>query len=156
LKLKKENTMNKLILISIVSVLANLVGIANAQAESVIAEVNGVSPTIATVQLTDTKMLKVIGIDNKQTVTLLSATVDDLMVNEAEQLASAQIIVGHRSVICMMMPLYNTAQDLYVDGKSIISGEGCYFSDFSHPATPAMQKLADSLRTRMVTLAEQQ
>jgi hypothetical protein len=146
--------MNKLILISLVSVFANLVGIANAQAATVIAEVRGVSPTIASIQLSD-KMLNVTGVDGKHTLLELSAVNNERLINEAQELASAKIAVDHRAAICMMMPLYNTVQDLYVDGKTVIEGEGCWSATYTHPATPEMEKLAEALRSSMVTLAEQ-
>jgi hypothetical protein len=157
----KAAFMKKIIAISVLSVFANLAGIARAQAETVLAEVRAVSATIQTVQLTDSGTLNVIGMNNAQAVIPLSAANSAKLVNAAQTLNNTPVATVYHAMVCMMMLNADTAQNLYVgtgsetDLKMVLSDESCAIHNHTGPTDSAMATMAEQLKTQMVVLSEQ-
>lgn len=153
--------MNKIIVLSVLCVLANLAAIARAQADTVVAEVRSVSETIQTIQMSNTGSLNIIDKNNASVILPLSPANSAKLLSAVQELNGTQISVTHRKFVCMMMANPDTAQELYIgngsetDLKMILSQDSCALHDFSAPTDPALDKIAQDLRSQMVVLAEQ-
>jgi hypothetical protein len=150
--------MNKLILISVISIFANLFGIATARAavvtdEVVLAEVQGASLDVQSISLLSDNQIKVTNAKGKQSLIKLNDAANDLLVKQANELADANIINEHHQIICMMMP-FGPQTDLYVQGRLVLSPRGCYLANVSYPEKSSDEKLAERLQADLISYTQ--
>jgi len=131
------------------------------QAEHVIAQVVGVSPTINSVLLTDAGRLVVIQKNKKSQIIQLVPSVQQEMIYVVQSLSQAELQVETRDMVCMMILPDFALQTLKVlDNetkalKMVLSSSACSEHEFTHPKESYMVDQAQTLKSQMVILAKQ-
>jgi hypothetical protein len=161
LKKEKGNIfMSKIIAISAVAMFVNLFQIANASAQTVVAQVNTVSQKVQTVSLFDNGELRIYDYGRNVKSMKLSGDNAKSLLGLAESLSGAELTVIHRQVVCMMIIAGFNSRNLSVlqaDGsmKMTLSTDICSTPDTTKPAVSYQLQAAQTLRDQLAVLADQ-
>jgi uncharacterized membrane protein YkgB len=131
------------------------------QAEHVVAQVVGVSPSISSVILSNEGRLLVLQKNKKVQSLQLVPSVKQEMEYAVQSLEQAELAVESREVVCMMiMPNFALQNLKVIDPESgslklVLSNSACSEHFYTHPKESYLLDQAQTQRSQMVILAKQ-